>query len=214
MIRRPPRSTLFPYTTLFRSRTAGRGTDRRDVCELPRSSQVAGHIAGGGAPGSLGVRSRDSGARPRSVGAGVPAAGPAGIPGGGAARERRAVTLGAFRVGRLGAGERADMLHSPLGDVEQAIQVGLEGVDRGLALGGLLQRPPELLLGGVPLGEPLLELRHAIMHEAQVAGAILEILEGRRERRGAIGGAGEGSGELTGALFQLLRDTGRLRPQL
>src|SRR5471032_770384 len=25
MIRRPPRSTLFPYTTLFRSRTAGRG---------------------------------------------------------------------------------------------------------------------------------------------------------------------------------------------
>src|SRR3712207_7312121 len=29
MIRRPPRSTLFPYTTLFRSRT---GT----VCRLPR----------------------------------------------------------------------------------------------------------------------------------------------------------------------------------
>src|SRR2546425_7650359 len=26
MIRRPPRSTLFPYTTLFRSRTAGRLT--------------------------------------------------------------------------------------------------------------------------------------------------------------------------------------------
>src|SRR2546426_2625865 len=25
MIRRPPRSTLFPYTTLFRSRAAGRG---------------------------------------------------------------------------------------------------------------------------------------------------------------------------------------------
>src|SRR5689334_23428727 len=25
MIRRPPRSTLFPYTTLFRSRSAGRG---------------------------------------------------------------------------------------------------------------------------------------------------------------------------------------------
>src|SRR5258708_28696092 len=28
MIRRPPRSTLFPYTTLFRSRRVGRG--RRD----------------------------------------------------------------------------------------------------------------------------------------------------------------------------------------
>src|SRR3989441_6862809 len=26
MIRRPPRSTLFPYTTLFRSRAAGRAT--------------------------------------------------------------------------------------------------------------------------------------------------------------------------------------------
>src|SRR2546422_3569581 len=26
MIRRPPRSTLFPYTTLFRSRERGRGT--------------------------------------------------------------------------------------------------------------------------------------------------------------------------------------------
>src|SRR5687768_18355948 len=32
MIRRPPRSTLFPYTTLFRSdahRATGRGADRR-----------------------------------------------------------------------------------------------------------------------------------------------------------------------------------------
>src|SRR3712207_7632768 len=28
MIRRPPRSTLFPYTTLFRSRTAARGAHR------------------------------------------------------------------------------------------------------------------------------------------------------------------------------------------
>src|SRR2546427_5288759 len=34
MIRRPPRSTLFPYTTLFRSRSrvlaAGRGAEHRD----------------------------------------------------------------------------------------------------------------------------------------------------------------------------------------
>src|SRR2546430_6122425 len=29
MIRRPPRSTLFPYTTLFRSRLVGRDEDRR-----------------------------------------------------------------------------------------------------------------------------------------------------------------------------------------
>src|SRR5438309_8037565 len=31
MIRRPPRSTLFPYTTLFRSRAAPGRTDRLDV---------------------------------------------------------------------------------------------------------------------------------------------------------------------------------------
>src|SRR5688572_31244046 len=31
MIRRPPRSTLFPYTTLFRSRRASRGRVRRRV---------------------------------------------------------------------------------------------------------------------------------------------------------------------------------------
>src|SRR5256885_13209534 len=31
MIRRPPRSTLFPYTTLFRSRCLG----HRSGCELP-----------------------------------------------------------------------------------------------------------------------------------------------------------------------------------
>src|SRR5256885_9511766 len=29
MIRRPPRSTLFPYTTLFRSRVVGGGTPNR-----------------------------------------------------------------------------------------------------------------------------------------------------------------------------------------
>src|SRR5260370_41759910 len=34
MIRRPPRSTLFPYTTLFRS------VDRRDVARLPRSRRL------------------------------------------------------------------------------------------------------------------------------------------------------------------------------
>src|SRR3712207_9149049 len=38
MIRRPPRSTLFPYTTLFRSRGqegAGQGADRHDRTEQP-----------------------------------------------------------------------------------------------------------------------------------------------------------------------------------
>src|ERR1041384_8476400 len=41
MIRRPPRSTLFPYTTLFRSVLLG--TARRNV--LPRSAMVIAALA-------------------------------------------------------------------------------------------------------------------------------------------------------------------------
>src|SRR3712207_8024552 len=55
MIRRPPRSTLFPYTTLFRSR-------RRDR-DLHRG---AGRAAGGGARAGDGARRRRArGARRR-----------------------------------------------------------------------------------------------------------------------------------------------------
>src|SRR6266550_7499142 len=36
MIRRPPRSTLFPYTTLFRSRPNGSRQQRRRSGALPR----------------------------------------------------------------------------------------------------------------------------------------------------------------------------------
>src|SRR5947209_13075930 len=39
MIRRPPRSTLFPYTTLFRSKSRGRGD--RNVAALPLPSPRA-----------------------------------------------------------------------------------------------------------------------------------------------------------------------------
>src|SRR3712207_8420253 len=39
MIRRPPRSTLFPYTTLFRSRRAGRGRSSRGCRPRHRSAQ-------------------------------------------------------------------------------------------------------------------------------------------------------------------------------
>src|SRR6201996_9736196 len=35
MIRRPPRSTLFPYTTLFRSRDRGRSTGSRARTDRP-----------------------------------------------------------------------------------------------------------------------------------------------------------------------------------
>src|SRR5256885_9874711 len=53
MIRRPPRSTLFPYTTLFRSRTAGppaprpwRGLwyTRTRSCRNGRGPSLAGHF--------------------------------------------------------------------------------------------------------------------------------------------------------------------------
>src|SRR2546427_930532 len=37
MIRRPPRSTLFPYTTLFRSAAAAAGR----LCRRPRGRQLA-----------------------------------------------------------------------------------------------------------------------------------------------------------------------------
>src|SRR2546422_6716705 len=51
MIRRPPRSTLFPYTTLFRSRLhriAGRpGTHRLSAAGVPRIQAIA---ETGGAP--------------------------------------------------------------------------------------------------------------------------------------------------------------------
>src|SRR5438093_5124562 len=45
MIRRPPRSTLFPYTTLFRSDATSAGPTRRVAradCALSRSVAVAG----------------------------------------------------------------------------------------------------------------------------------------------------------------------------
>src|SRR3712207_8677349 len=42
MIRRPPRSTLFPYTTLFRSRTARRG---ERLCRTDRARPRMGRGA-------------------------------------------------------------------------------------------------------------------------------------------------------------------------
>src|SRR5437764_8453479 len=50
MIRRPPRSTLFPYTTLFRSRLPGHGSRsaRHLVCRLcatPRGARVLRGVA-------------------------------------------------------------------------------------------------------------------------------------------------------------------------
>src|SRR5258705_2493379 len=59
MIRRPPRSTLFPYTTLFRSRpprsrSAGGGPSRRR-CGRPARSSVPCTRVGPRSPGSTRV---------------------------------------------------------------------------------------------------------------------------------------------------------------
>src|SRR2546430_7587612 len=40
MIRRPPRSTLFPYTTLFRSVEAERGDDQTQLRDVVREDRV------------------------------------------------------------------------------------------------------------------------------------------------------------------------------
>src|SRR3712207_8163697 len=54
MIRRPPRSTLFPYTTLFRSERGGAGDDDEDADELDEA-----HRCRSERPGAAGTRGRD-----------------------------------------------------------------------------------------------------------------------------------------------------------
>src|SRR2546422_5955463 len=54
MIRRPPRSTLFPYTTLFRSRVersseSGRELDERPECALRVTAPHIRNLDSGGA---------------------------------------------------------------------------------------------------------------------------------------------------------------------
>src|SRR2546430_15504441 len=89
MIRRPPRSTLFPYTTLFRSRVAGdrardhgrRSADRRqrplrdlaaDRRALPNGPRRAGEAGrpdphrGHGGDRPFDVRRRDTATDPRA----------------------------------------------------------------------------------------------------------------------------------------------------
>src|SRR2546430_9342606 len=107
MIRRPPRSTLFPYTTLFRSRGGGHCPDR-----LGRS----GRLAGGGRGGrEAGERTRHVGRRrvtgdPQTAGADLGAVGCFG-----------------FRLARLAAGD-------PTERTDQANERAAVGA--GIALGG------------------------------------------------------------------------------
>src|SRR5260370_25798783 len=67
MIRRPPRSTLFPYTTLFRSRRA-RAAAVRDA--VPAAAGARGRVARG-APAGPAVRGEDDGRRARGRGVGA-----------------------------------------------------------------------------------------------------------------------------------------------
>src|SRR2546427_4335957 len=66
MIRRPPRSTLFPYTTLFRShpllgREQGVVDVARELARVQSLVHVADQLvgAGGGARGDVGERSEE-----------------------------------------------------------------------------------------------------------------------------------------------------------
>src|SRR5947199_6637444 len=46
MLRRPPRSTLFPYTTLFRSRGSRATEARRQIRHVPFRRRTPPHCAG------------------------------------------------------------------------------------------------------------------------------------------------------------------------
>src|SRR2546422_8264454 len=60
MIRRPPRSTLFPYTTLFRSRSARAVALRTRSPPHGRRAPPRRRVARGRAGGSVGARDRKS----------------------------------------------------------------------------------------------------------------------------------------------------------
>src|SRR5256885_5181510 len=60
MIRRPPRSTLFPYTTLFRSRAGDRRSgSARSAVSGDRKRRDLSAIAGTGYRGEAGMRSEE-----------------------------------------------------------------------------------------------------------------------------------------------------------
>src|SRR2546430_51044 len=54
MIRRPPRSTLFPYTTLFRSRAARHGVDAEGCGASRRDAQHGSAFSGAGPQSAVG----------------------------------------------------------------------------------------------------------------------------------------------------------------
>src|SRR3712207_6959966 len=99
MIRRPPRSTLFPYTTLFRS-VEGRSRAAIGVVRDWRAGRVA---AGGMARGPLG-RAAGGGDRPR-----------------GSRRLPRGVRAGRQRVGARRGDRKSTRLNSSHAHISDAV---------------------------------------------------------------------------------------------
>src|SRR5438034_7923021 len=60
MIRRPPRSTLFPYTTLFRSRVSGPAHARRIASRHAPVCRRCGRVREAGGGGGRAARDRKS----------------------------------------------------------------------------------------------------------------------------------------------------------
>src|SRR3712207_9388566 len=65
MIRRPPRSTLFPYTTLFRSRERGEPPRSRSRGDGEAREQRRGRAPGAAGSGSARARTAGHGTAPR-----------------------------------------------------------------------------------------------------------------------------------------------------
>src|SRR2546429_6911903 len=106
MIRRPPRSTLFPYTTLFRSYGLGRARDARLPGALAGHQDQAGHAPDWGADAAApalhaahlrALPTAGGAARPGWRGA-VPARGRSAVRGRGGAAAREARPAGAART--------------------------------------------------------------------------------------------------------------------
>src|SRR5256885_16490409 len=90
MIRRPPRSTLFPYTTLFRSPPAARGRHGRRAQARGGAAREGGQARRVPPAAHAGVRAAPARARRAGLAARAPAAAPGG---------------GRIPPPRLGAGE-------------------------------------------------------------------------------------------------------------
>src|SRR2546422_7844444 len=93
MIRRPPRSTLFPYTTLFRSLPSVRAADEHCLWRRKRKGRAGFYRRGAGArrrhsrPALRGTRREAADANDRSDG--IAAAGRGKLPIGGKAGARK-----------------------------------------------------------------------------------------------------------------------------